>query len=297
MPFVGPSAPDPASWRPVWTVDLRQLPETERGKVHFEVLAEFGFTGRPPTAGPHGAAWPRSDLEYYVPRGFTTDLATVPRFLWGVVASYGRQTLPAILHDTLCIESAMPSLPAAYRRHARRRADALFRGTLAQAGSGPVRRWLMWTGVRIGGHVPVGVALGVAAVLALLAVLLPWTAPLGLGAAVAAVVLLALVVTACVESVRRTGPATGDAPGPPADEWTAPAFDGRALGSLVGALGLSVVAAPILLPVSAVTFLTARIMQIGERRLPPPVPAGPPVTGEGVTARIAWAPLQASPER
>jgi hypothetical protein len=32
----------------------------------------------------------------------TTDLASVPRWLWGLIASYGRQLAPALMHDYYC---------------------------------------------------------------------------------------------------------------------------------------------------------------------------------------------------
>ncbi len=144
MPFVGPDPGGAPRWVQIHTVDLRQLPVTRRWKVNFAVLREFGYTDLPPDAGePPRPAWTASSVQHLVRKDMVTDLASVPPFLWGVIASYGRQTLPALLHDMQCYAAAQPHQPAAYRRRARREADTLFRATLRASGSGPIRRWLM----------------------------------------------------------------------------------------------------------------------------------------------------------
>ena len=301
MPFIGPNAQDSTTWHQIRSVDLRQKPETSPRTIHFEVLGEFGYTSKAPEPGSGVLVWRRSAVEHLVPRGMETDLATVPSFLWGVVASYGRQTLPAVLHDMLCYASALPGQPPPYRRNSRRLADALFRTTLADSGSGVVRRWIMWTGVRLGGRGSVSIALAGTLVFAVLALVLPWQLPLALAAAVALLGLLALVTAASRESVRRSEPGGPD----PTDATTAPEsspprLDVGALRSLLGALGLAVLTAPLLLPVTVITLATERVMRVGERRLPPGLPAtaqaAPGLLDGGATARIQWAPLQAAPQ-
>ena len=64
-----------------------------------------------------------------------TDLASVPWILWWFVASYGRHTRPALVHDQLVDE---------IDRH---RADLIFRHALQEVGVGWLRRWLVWTAV------------------------------------------------------------------------------------------------------------------------------------------------------
>jgi Protein of unknown function (DUF1353) len=64
-----------------------------------------------------------------------TDLASVPWILWWFVASYGRQTRPALVHDQLVDQ---------INRHY---ADRVFREALEEVGIGWVRRWLAWTAV------------------------------------------------------------------------------------------------------------------------------------------------------
>jgi hypothetical protein len=87
--------------------------------------------------------------------GNSTDLATVPAFLWGVLAPYGRQMRPALLHDHLCdqaAETAAPKTEAALAEAYRLReaADYLFRDALGEDKVGIVRRWIFWAGVSFG---------------------------------------------------------------------------------------------------------------------------------------------------
>ena len=37
-----------------------------------------------------------------VPKGFRTDLASVPRFFWWIIPPMGRHTQAAVIHDHLC---------------------------------------------------------------------------------------------------------------------------------------------------------------------------------------------------
>ncbi|MEK8228312.1 DUF1353 domain-containing protein [Oerskovia sp. M15] len=178
MPFLAPVPGDPDRWTTATTVDLRQLPVTGRWKVYFEVLTEFGHTSRPADEqSPDGPVWRRAAVEQIVPRGLVTDLASVPMPLWGVIASYGRQTLPAILHDAASRALAESGRPASAARADRGAADLLFRETLTLSGTGPVRRWLMWAAVRLFGHVPVAITFLLAVVAGLVALLLGAAGP------------------------------------------------------------------------------------------------------------------------
>jgi hypothetical protein len=295
MPFVGPEAANPSRWRRITTVDLRQVAENPRGRTEFAVLGEFGYTTLP-ASGVDGAGeyWLAASVEHLVPRGMTTDLATVPAFLWGVVASYGRQTLPAILHDELCYAAARPGQPAPYRRRARREADAIFREALAVAGTGPVRRWLMWTGVRIGGRREVAAALAATLASVAAAVLSPWRAARAGAAVASAASAAALVAAAAGAGVEcgRADPAGGGAGAvAPAEEYTPARLAPRAVGDLVGAAVIGAVAAPVLLPVAAVTVVTKALVGFGERRAAIAPASGEGAQPTGATARITWAPL------
>jgi len=303
--FVGPVGGDSSRWRRISTVDIQQLPETKPGKTDFVVLGDFGFTTAP-SSGTDGVGpfWRPADVEFVAPSGMLTDLASVPRFLWGVIASYGRQTLPAILHDQLCYAAAMPGLPAPFGRSQRREADGVFRRALELSGAGPVRRWLMWSAVRLGGRKQVFATFGVTYALVVLAALAGalWP-PLWLVAGATAVALAVLALSASRES-RRAGRAAAAA----GSEYTATRFEARAFGSLLGAAGIAALAAPLLLPVALITLATDAVVGLGEEPLPgaagalpsgteaAPPPASGLEGGEGATARIAWSPLVA-PDR
>lgn len=319
MPFVAPERDNPSRWRRISTVDLRQVGEDRRGRTEFEVLAEFGYTAAEPEATDAGGEyWHPMAVDYLVPRNVMTDLATVPTILWGVVASYGRQTLPAIIHDQLCVVSREGGPPSAFTHRARREADQVFLETLAQSGTGPVRRWLMWTGVRFGGHPVVLGLFGAVLVAVPVAVLVPSRlALLALGLVILA--FLVAVVMAGVERGRAPvgagGGGSGGGSGPAGGaarraEFTRSRVEPRGVGSLLGAAAIGAVAAPLLLPVAVLTWFTALVVGLGEARaLVPSGVGGVAVAGAGAhagtapgvtrggaatagpTARIRWAPL------
>jgi hypothetical protein len=85
----------------------------------------------------------RSDT-FVVPAGFRTDFATVPRPVVWLIPRFGRYTLAAVLHDWLVTDGLAAGVVSA------RDADGLFRRVLRELDVPPVRRWLMWTGVRWG---------------------------------------------------------------------------------------------------------------------------------------------------
>ena len=89
----------------------------------------------------------------------STDLASVPPLLWGLLPSYGRQLRAALLHDRLCdVVNKEPDARKAYL--ARRVADELFLQALRDTGDGShedkmnrvgwFRSQLFWTGVSYG---------------------------------------------------------------------------------------------------------------------------------------------------
>lgn len=75
-----------------------------------------------------------------------TDLASVPSPLWGFIASYGRQSAPAVLHDAR--SRAAEALGDRRLALAQRREDDLvFRRSLIEQGVPRMRAWLMWAWV------------------------------------------------------------------------------------------------------------------------------------------------------
>ncbi|WP_022893765.1 DUF1353 domain-containing protein [Agromyces subbeticus] len=72
-----------------------------------------------------------------------SDLASVPSWLWGLIASYGRQSAPALLHDSRSVIAAgLGDRRAALAQ--RRFDDRVFRTALREQGVPLVRAWLMW---------------------------------------------------------------------------------------------------------------------------------------------------------
>lgn len=82
--------------------------------------------------------------EFIVPDGYVTDFATVPRIAVWLVPKAGLAARAAILHDYL-LTDVLPS-----GRISSRDIDGLFRRAMRELGVPPVRRWVMWTGVRWG---------------------------------------------------------------------------------------------------------------------------------------------------
>ena len=99
-----------------------------------------------PYANPHDA-------------GNSTNFASVPSLFWWLIASYGHQTLPAIVHDQL-YDDKRPALPPADTPGDPStaiegpvtvpEANAIFRDALLESKVPFLRRWIMWTGVDAG---------------------------------------------------------------------------------------------------------------------------------------------------
>jgi hypothetical protein len=104
----------------------------------------------------------------------TTDLASVPWPLWGVLAPYGHQLRPALLHDHLCdLANAMSEGGT----EARRTADFMFREALGSVGVPIVRRNVFWAGVSFGRYRSFRPVLAtLIAVLAFVSAVVFWTA-------------------------------------------------------------------------------------------------------------------------
>jgi hypothetical protein len=79
---------------------------------------------------------------FVVPQGFVTDFASVPRPLTWLIPRYGRYTKAAILHDWLCRRCAAGEFSWVD-------ADGIFRRVLHEQGVPLLRRWTMWTAVRL----------------------------------------------------------------------------------------------------------------------------------------------------
>ncbi len=112
----------------------------QRSPRHFQLLRPISFleAGRPES---QRIVVPAHDPELPAVGDNQTDLASVPPFLWGLIASYGRQTAAALLHDHLSDE-ARHGDPAT-RIDRRRVADRLFGVALLESGISILRMLVM----------------------------------------------------------------------------------------------------------------------------------------------------------
>lgn len=183
VPFY--EVPDPpdlpqSQWLPARRVQLRFTPP-ER----FQVLRPFVYL----TADGRRIDMPPQHDPVYAEDGSlvpanSTDLASVPSFLWGVVASYGEQLRPALLHDvmSLAADDALAAGDRASARARRKDADDTFRVALRESGVHPFRALLFWTGVSLDRFVRFAAPAG-AVMVALLGVVAALAARVGVIAA------------------------------------------------------------------------------------------------------------------
>jgi Protein of unknown function (DUF1353) len=122
--------------------ELRDQPEIllrQVGPNVFQLMEPFAY--RLPGTGTDTYEVPAHDLTKSPEDGNSTDLASVPYIFWWFVASHGKQTRAALLHDHLV------DLPSAQIK--RRDADTAFRLALEESKVPWLRRWLMWTAVSL----------------------------------------------------------------------------------------------------------------------------------------------------
>ncbi len=90
------------------------------------------------------AFWNRAGniTKIVIPRGFTTDLASVPRVFQSIIPKLGHHIRPAIVHD-YCYEGGS--------NLTRKEADEMFLEGMKKTKVNFIRRNLMWLAVRVGG--------------------------------------------------------------------------------------------------------------------------------------------------
>jgi len=79
--------------------------------------------------------------EVKVPKGFVTDLTSVPRVFWSILRPDGEYTYPAIIHDYLYWTQIT----------SRDKADLVFKYAMEDFGIGPVKLNAIYNAVRLGG--------------------------------------------------------------------------------------------------------------------------------------------------
>ena len=132
--------------------DKAKCSETSDGRC------KWGLT-QPLTYQPHGT----QDL-ITVPRGFTTDLASIPSFAWPFLPADGPWLKAAVVHDFLyktCGRGQWQHQPYGFTRkgcepgkdcYTRKEADKILREAMADRGVGPTKASIIYTAVRWFGH-------------------------------------------------------------------------------------------------------------------------------------------------
>ncbi|KQO97564.1 DUF1353 domain-containing protein [Leifsonia sp. Leaf264] len=134
MPFITEDG------EPLASIELAQVPPDGR---LFQLRRGIGY--REP--GGDAVVWaPAHVPDGHPARPNSTDLASVPSFLWSFIASYGRQSAPAVLHDHRSELAAV--IGDGGDPHAaleqRREDDRLFLVGLREKRVPLLRAWLMW---------------------------------------------------------------------------------------------------------------------------------------------------------
>lgn len=84
-------------------------------------------------------------ISVVVPTGFETDLASVPRILWGIIPQSDKHIVEgSIIHDYL-YSGGMPSITRA-------EADRILREACKEMKAPAWYCWIVWAGVRLGGY-------------------------------------------------------------------------------------------------------------------------------------------------
>lgn len=110
-------------------------------KYPFEVMADFVY------CWPGHGDWPALDI--VVPRGYLTDLLSVPRPLWPVLPPHGAGAWGALPHDLLY--GTQFSLPSQSAGDARAMDDRILLDAARDSGASTSRARTLYAGVRIGG--------------------------------------------------------------------------------------------------------------------------------------------------
>lgn len=87
-----------------------------------------------------------------VPKGFITDLASIPRLLTPLFPIHGLQTRAAVIHDWLYANQG----DVASGPYTRKQCDEIFLIGMKQLGVGWFKRTMMYNAVRVGGWVAWG---------------------------------------------------------------------------------------------------------------------------------------------
>jgi len=92
-----------------------------------------------------------------IPAGFVTDFASIPRGLWNVLPPTGPYGKAAVVHDWLYQRRRIVNHRTGLARLVERgEADRILNEGMAVLGVGRFTRWMVYSGVRMGGWKPWG---------------------------------------------------------------------------------------------------------------------------------------------
>lgn len=86
----------------------------------------------------------KENFKFIIPKGFKTDLASIPRLFWSIVAPIGKHSLAAILHDFLYSEGFKLGI-------SRKEADQIFYEAMLKSHVAKITAFILWFFVRIFG--------------------------------------------------------------------------------------------------------------------------------------------------
>lgn len=92
--------------------------------------------------------WVGEEFSITVPKGFKTDLASIPRIAMSIIPVHGKQTRAAVIHDWLYVMGGKVSEGT----FTKKQADELFRDIMEEQGVGKIKRNIMFAAVRVGGR-------------------------------------------------------------------------------------------------------------------------------------------------
>lgn len=126
------------------TIELAQVPVYAPTFQLRRTIGYYEGMGEMPSEGE--ISWAREHVPSLDPEpGNRTDLASVPSLFWSLIASYGRQTAPAIVHDAECWSVRVGGFTPDEALARRERIDRRFRLGLRELAVPPFMAWLMWT--------------------------------------------------------------------------------------------------------------------------------------------------------
>jgi hypothetical protein len=136
MPFIS------ADGSPLTSIELGQVPPTD---YRFQLRQAVGYQ----EPGTDAVYWAPPHIPSDAPAdGNRTDIASVPQFLWSFIASYGRQSAPAVVHDHRAVLALSLDDDAAALAQ-RREDDRVFLVGLREQRVPALRSSLMWAWVSV----------------------------------------------------------------------------------------------------------------------------------------------------